>query len=88
MPKNFIVILVIALFFALILVSAITIIDNGRMRQALFRQQKLLAKVTAEKRSMEKDAARLKSESDELRAQKALYIATIETLVKKDSSSR
>jgi len=76
------------LFIAFLLVSANTIIENGRMQQAIFRQQSLLAKTVAEKKAMEKNATRLKDEIGELRAQKALYTATIETLAKKDSPTR
>ena len=85
---GFLVGLAAMLFIAFLLVSANTIIENGRMQQAMFRQQSLLAKTAAEKKSMEKNAARLKGEIGELRAQKALYTATIETLAKKDSPTR
>jgi len=76
------------LFVAFMLISANTIIENSRMRQVVFRQQSLLAKTTAEKKAMEKNAAQLKSEIGELRAQKALYTATIETIAKKDPPAR
>ena len=80
---GFLVGLVVALSIAFLLVSANTIVENSRIRQTIAVQQGLLAKMAAEKKALEKNAAQLKREMDELRAQKALYAATIETIAKK-----
>jgi succinate-acetate transporter protein len=85
---GFLIGLVVILFIAFLLVSQNTIVENSRMRQVILRQQGLLAKIAAENKAMEKDAVRLKGQIGELAAQKALYTATLETLVKKDNVSR
>lgn len=86
LPKvsaGFLVGLVAALFLAFLLVSVNSIIENSRIRQTIISQQGLLAKAAAEKKALEKAAVKLKGEIGELRAQKALYAATIETIAKK-----
>lgn len=75
--------LIVTLFVAFLLVSANSIIENSRIRQTIAMQQGLLTKAAAEKKSLEKNAAKLKGEVGELRAQKALYTVTLETLAKK-----
>jgi hypothetical protein len=80
---GFLVGLVATLFVAFLPVSVNSIIENSRIRQTIAMQQSLLAKAAAEQKLLEKNAAKLKLEIGELRAQKALYTATIETLAKK-----
>lgn len=80
---GFLVGLVAVLFVAFLLVSANSIIENSRIQQTIAMQQGLLAKAAAEKKTLEKNVAQLKRETGELRAQKALYTATLETLAKK-----
>jgi cell division protein FtsB len=80
---SFLVGLVGVLFVAFLLVSVNGIIENSRIRQTIAMQQGLLAKAAAEKKTLERSTAKLKGEIGELRAQKALYTATLETLAKK-----
>jgi septal ring factor EnvC (AmiA/AmiB activator) len=80
---GFLVGLVATLFVAFLLVSASSIIENSRIRQTIAMQQGLLTKAAAQKKSLEKNAAAQKREIGELRAQKALYTVTLETLSKK-----
>jgi hypothetical protein len=80
---GFLVGLVVTLFIAFLLASLNSIIENSRIRQTIAIQQELLMKEAAEKKALEKNAAKLKGEIGELRAQKALYTATLETLAKK-----
>ena len=80
---GFLIGLVVTLFAAFLLASLNSIIENSRIRQIISMQQGLLMKEAAEKKALEKNAAKLKGEIGELRAQKALYTATLETLAKK-----
>jgi hypothetical protein len=66
-----------------LLASVSSIIENSRIRRTIAMQKGIMAKMALAGVVMEKDAARLKREIGELRAQKALYTATIETLAKK-----
>jgi predicted nucleic acid-binding Zn-ribbon protein len=75
--------LVILVFVTFLLVSANSVVENIRLRHTIAKQQELLAKAAAEKKAIENSSAKLKNEMSELRAQKALYTATIETLAKK-----
>jgi hypothetical protein len=84
----FLISLISILFTALALVCANTITENAQLRQALLLQKSLLAKALADKKTMEKDDIKLKNKIGELQAQKALYTVTIETILKKDDSSR
>ena len=83
MSAGFLVGLVATLFIAFLLVSVNSIIENSRIRQTIAIQQGLLAKAAAEKNVLEKNTTKLKGEIGELRAQKALYTVTLETLAKK-----
>jgi cell division protein FtsB len=80
---RFLVWLAVLFFVSFLLVSVNSIIENSRIQRTIEMQQGLLAKSAAEKKALEKNAAKLKNEIGELRAQKALYTATIETLAKK-----
>lgn len=80
---EFLIGLVTTLFIAFLLVAANSIIENSRIQQTIVTQQGLLAKTEAQKKALEKNAAKLKGEIGELRAQKALYTVTLETLTKK-----
>ena len=84
----FISAVVAVLFAAFLFVAARTVIENSRLRHEIALQRKLLVDMIAEKRSFNRDTAKLKSEIGELRAQKALYTATLETLAKKDGTGR
>jgi hypothetical protein len=80
---GFLIGLVSALFVSFLLVSVNSIIENSRIRQTIATQQGLLVKAAAEKKLLENNTTLLKREIGELRAQKALYTATLETLAKK-----
>jgi hypothetical protein len=80
---RFLVGLAILLFITFLLASVSSIIENSRIRRTIAMQKGIMAKMALAGVVMEKDAARLKREIGELRAQKALYTATIETLAKK-----
>jgi cell division protein FtsB len=75
--------LLITLFLAFLLVSTNSIVENIRLRRTIAMQQGLLASSAARNKLLEKNVTLLKRELAELRAQKALYTATIETLAKK-----
>ncbi len=83
MSAGFLVGLIGALFAAFLLASVNSIIENSRIRKTIEMQQGLLAKAAAEKKLLERNAALQKREIGELRAQKALYTVTLETLAKK-----
>jgi hypothetical protein len=84
----FIVALIACLFLAFFAVSAATIVENGRMRQVIKAQEDAMLENWKENRAAEKESRRLKAKMEELEAQKALYTATIETLMKKGDASR
>ena len=75
--------LLITLFLAFLLVSTNSIVENIRLRRTIAMQQGLLASSAARNKLLEKSTTLLKRELAELRAQKALYTATLETLAKK-----
>jgi predicted nucleic acid-binding Zn-ribbon protein len=76
--------IILALSVVLMLISAGAMVENVRLRHVISRQQSLIAQAAAEKEAAEKSFEGMKNELSELRAQKALYTATIETIAKKD----
>jgi len=83
LSPRFLVGLAILLFITFLLASVSSIIENSQIRQTIAMQKGVIAKMALAEVAMEKDAAQLKRQIGELRAQKALYTATIETLAKK-----
>lgn len=76
-----------AIFFVLLLVLAGSIVEISRLRLELAGQKQAAEKAAAEHRSRDRNVASLSNEIGQLRAQKALYTATIETLAKKEGPS-
>lgn len=70
-------------FAVFLLASLHTIIENSRIRRTIAAQKDAITKMALAAAAMEKDAVRMKREIGELRAQKALYTATLETLAKR-----
>lgn len=85
---NFLVALAASLFLAFAAVSANTIIENGRLRHAVRFRDEAIAKKALETRASEKESRELKAKIEEMGAEKALYRATIETLMKKEDVKR
>lgn len=77
-----------AAFFVMIFVAAGAIVDNGRLRVELAEKKRLLENAAASRRSRDRETAALQNEIGQLRAQKALYTATIETLARKERQSQ
>jgi predicted nucleic acid-binding Zn-ribbon protein len=77
-----------ALCFAMLLVIASLTVETSRLRLELVERKRELDKTAASHRSSDREAVELRSEIGRLRAQKALYTATIETLSKKDGASK
>lgn len=83
LSPGFQVTLLITIVLAFLLVSAKSIVENIRLRRTITMQQGLLVQSADQKKLLEKTAILLKREIAELRAQKALYTAALETLAKK-----
>jgi|GEM_PF-5647979 hypothetical protein len=77
-------IIAILLFFVSLAVLAYSMIEIGRLRIKLADKEKLLTSINADRKYQDREVVAMKNEIGQLRAQKALYTATIETLSKKE----
>ena len=81
-------ILIILLFAVLAALLLYTARENVALRQQTQRQAALIQQTVAEKRALEQSTAHLAAESERMRKEKTLYVATIETLEKKETTGQ